>query len=131
MKEVVIGFLMSYWIDIIVVVVVALALLILYSLKKRPLVKKILYSLVCYAEKKYGSGTGEIKYGTVLSMFYSRMPFIVRLAFPESLLSKLIEDAVVRLKIELSEGLTLTGYDEELIEAKCEEAEVVGGNEND
>jgi hypothetical protein len=106
MKE----FLMLYAVEIISIIVIILALGALWYLRKIPLVKKILYALVCEAEQKFGSGTGDIKYAMVISAFYYKMPFLLRLTFSQELLSKLIEEAVDKLKCELSNGMDLTGY---------------------
>jgi hypothetical protein len=110
-----------YWIDIITWLVIIASLIALWYLRKIPLVKKILYALVCEAEKKYGSGTGNIKYATVISMFYYRMPWMIRIAFTQELLSKLIEEAVIKLKIELSNGIDLLGYDAEMYTPELKE----------
>ena len=106
-------FLAMYGIEIASVLVCIVAFLILWYFKKKPLVKKIIYSLVSYAEKKFGSGTGEIKYATVLSLFYTRMPFLIRLVFTEAMLDNLIEEAVTKLKKELAKGTDLLGIAEE------------------
>lgn len=106
MKE----FLMLYWVTILVWVIIIAALLVAWYFRKIPLVKQALYSLVCSAEKQWGSGTGELKYAAVISMFYSKMPFPIRMMFPQEVISKWIEQAVVKLKFELSDGMDLFGY---------------------
>lgn len=108
---------MMYWTWIVGIAVVIIALAVLWYFKKVPLVKRILYAMVCEAEKQFGSGTGEVKYATVIYMFYYRMPVFVRVVFTPAMISKWIEDAVTKLKSELSNGMDLSGVGE--VAANC------------
>lgn len=99
--------------SIIVVVLVLIVLAVLYKLGKKDTVKKIVLALVVQAEKTLGSGTGELKYALVLDAIYSKLPCILRFLFTKKELDTFIEEAVRKMKDILSEGVTLTGYDDE------------------
>lgn len=98
------GFILTYWPDIITAVAVILVLLYQWKQGRKDLVKKIIYSMVCKAEQLYGSRTGPIKLAEVWSNIYSRLPWILRLAFPKAELENYIEEAVQKLKKTLETG---------------------------
>ena len=99
--------------SIIVVVIAIIGLLVLYKLGKKDTVKKIVLALVVQAEKTLGSGTGELKYAMVIDAIYNKLPFILRFLFTKKELDTFIEEAVSKMKELLSNGVTLTGYDDE------------------
>lgn len=100
--------------SIIVVVLVLLVLFILLKLGKKEAVKKIVLALVVQAEKNLGSGTGELKYASVVEGLYNKLPFIITFLFSKKEVNDFIEDAVIKLKDILSkDDVTLLGYDEE------------------
>jgi hypothetical protein len=66
--------------------------------KYRKVAKHILLSLVLAAEKRFGGGTGEIKFAVVADALYERLPFIVQILFTENDIAKMIEEAVDRMK---------------------------------
>lgn len=55
-------------------------------------------TLVDDAEKKYGSGEGELKYDYVVKQAYSVMPRILKIFVSEKLMDKWIETAVDELQ---------------------------------
>lgn len=109
-------FLSTYWVEILVAIVFIGCLVVFYKRGKRDLVKEIILSLVVRAEKKYGSGTGELKYADVVNAFYTELPLFIRILFTPKDIDIFIEEAVDRLKEILSDGTTnLIGYDNENI----------------
>lgn len=99
--------------SIIIAVTVLVVLGILYKNNKKELVKAIVLSLVVKAEQRLGSGTGELKYATVIETLYDKLPAIVRFLFTKKELDSYIEEGVKVLQKVLTEGNSLSGYDEE------------------
>lgn len=85
-------------IAVLAVLVVAVALLFVAKGKYRKVAKQILLSLVLAAEKRFGGGTGEIKFAVVADALYERLPFIVQILFTEKDISRMIEEAVEKMK---------------------------------
>lgn len=54
-------FLLANWDSVLLVAVIAVSLILLYKHGRVGIVKKILFSLILRAKKKFGSGTGELK----------------------------------------------------------------------
>lgn len=106
-------FISNNWDSLIVVITLILALLGLLRLGKQDTVKKIILSLVVQAEKALGSGTGDLKYAYVIDNLYDKLPAIVSMLFSKKEIDTMIEQAVAQLKKLLSEGVTLSGYEEE------------------
>ena len=101
--------------NIVGILIVLLALTLLYRIGHKATVKKLILGLVVRAEKKLGSGTGELKYAEVVVELYERLPTILRWLFTEKDIDQFIEEAVAKLKDVLAKGVTLTGYDDEQI----------------
>lgn len=78
-----------------IVVFIALIVMI-YMNRKDVLLKSALY-IVAKVEEEWGSGMGKIKFAEAYTYLKSKYP-IVTFFFPEALLTKMIEDALVRLK---------------------------------
>lgn len=76
-----------------------------YKGKKRFVLQTIKY-LVDYAEKKFGSGTGEIKYAYVVSRLYPELPLIIKLVVSPNMLDKWIEKAVDELQEKLEQEIS-------------------------
>jgi len=101
---------------LIIAIAVAAACGVLYLIKKKneTLFKNIVLALVVKAEKYLGSGTGELKYATVVNWIYSKVPVSVRWLFTQNDIDKFIEWAVDYMKKYLSDGkYNLSGYDDE------------------
>lgn len=107
------NFIISNGIEILVVVLFVSGCLLLYREGKKSLVKRMILALVVQAEKSLGSGTGELKYATVINASYSRLPWSLRLLFTPKDIDKYIEEGVIKLKELLSCGKDLLGYDDE------------------
>lgn len=79
------------------------ALILLTKSKYSALAKRILLSLVVAAEAKFGDGTGEIKYSYVADKLHDKMPLVVQLLFTERDISRMIEEAVAKMKDYLTD----------------------------
>lgn len=113
MIDIICSFVIYNALDIAMIVVVSLIGLIAYKLGQREFVMCMILTFVAEAEKKFGSGTGELKYAIVTERLYEVMPKLLKLVYTKQQLDKMIEDAVNYLKGYLSEGRDLLGYDEE------------------
>lgn len=101
------NFMAEYLASIIAVLALLITALLLFFIAKgkyRKIAKQILLSLVVVAEKKFGSGTGEIKFACVVDTFYTRMPAIVQILLTEKDLSNMIEQAVSKMKEVLADN---------------------------
>lgn len=108
----------EYFNFILLVLAIAIAfvgLIIFLRHINKPIIKQVILGLVIKAEKYLGSGTGELKKATVISLIYSKVPLGLRWMFTEKDLSNIIEWAVVVLKDSLKDGsVNLSGYDDEV-----------------
>lgn len=108
-----IRFLYHNFLDI-AIVCASLALFIgLYKLDNRRTVKQIILDLVVGAEKKLGSGTGDLKYAYVMAQLYRTLPAGMRLLYSYTEIRKYIEVEVRFLSDLMSNGVNLIGYDKE------------------
>lgn len=113
MLEFLLGFIKTNFYDIIVILIGLSVLGFLWYIGKKELVFKVVYGLVCKAEKLFGSGTGELKYAYVVAEIYKRLPFIVTIFLTRRQLDSYIESSVQKLKEFLKNG-NLLGYDDEI-----------------
>jgi len=98
-----IEFIKTHYVEIIAsALIVGAAVLLFYKGYKKQ-AKAIVLSLVAAAELKWGSGTGDIKYSEVASALYGKLPAFAKLVISETAISKIIEDAVSKLKEHLSD----------------------------
>lgn len=93
-----IDFLKENYLEIISAVLAIASAVIFYRGDLLGRAKAIALSLVAAAEEKWGSGTGEIKYAEVVMTMYERLPGAAKVIISPAALSKIIEDAVSRLK---------------------------------
>ena len=89
-------------IQIILAVIGIAILVILWVMGKKDIVKSVLLQFVIDAEAKYGSGTGAIKYDTVVGWIKAKFPTLF-LFISDKTLDKWIEDVVQYVKSELGE----------------------------
>lgn len=71
---------------------------LLYKNNKKIEIYKIIQGLVCEAEIRFGSGTGDLKYEYVVNKIYTLLPFYVKMFVSEKLLDIWIETAVDELQ---------------------------------
>lgn len=92
------SFIITHWVDILIVVafIVGLCLLVKFGYTKQ--VKEICFYLVNEAEREFGGGTGQLKYATVVTWLYERLPAVLKFFMTAKMIDKLIEDAVTRMK---------------------------------
>ena len=101
-------FIITNWVSLIIVLALFAIILILLKLGYTPIVKEMLFYLVVKAEQELGSGVGELKYASVVTWIYERLPPIAKLVISPKYIDKLIEEAVLRMKKYLSENENAT-----------------------
>lgn len=117
--------LVNNWLGCLIIIAAIIILALLIKLGRHDIIKKIVLSLVCAAEKQYGSGTGEIKYAYVIEKLWDKLPFIIRILYTKKEIDNMIEMAVQKLKHILSDNdVNLTGYDDELYLKQMSDASV-------
>ena len=92
MDKIMFYFLLSMLVVAIVYVV------LLYKNNKKVEIYRIIQGLVCEAEIRLGSGTGDLKYEFVVNKVYSLLPFYIKIFVSEKLLDIWIEIAVDELQ---------------------------------
>lgn len=100
-------------ITVLVLLIVVVVLFVVAKGKYRKTAKQILLSLVIAAEKKYGSGTGEIKFSYVAQQLYEKMPAIVQILFTADDVALMIEEAVTYMKKYLKNDTNVLAATEE------------------
>ena len=99
MDKIMFYFLLSMLVVAIVYVV------LLYKNNKKVEIYRIIQGLVCEAEIRLGSGTGDLKYEFVVNKVYSLLPFYVKIFVSEKLLDIWIEIAVDELQAMLDKEI--------------------------
>lgn len=84
--------------NLLAVIAFILGIAVLIYKQKIPQAKAIVLSLVVEAEKKFGNGTGDMKYAYVSGLVYSKLPSIVRFFVTQQTLDDWIEESVEHLK---------------------------------
>ena len=86
-------------IDNIVACLLMVAIVIVLIKKgETKVLKEILFGLITKAEEEFGSGTGKLKYATVVDWLYERIPTILKPLFTSKELESLIETALAEAK---------------------------------
>jgi hypothetical protein len=108
---------MRYY-NVIIVAILVIALgFVLYAVRKKNenLFRHMILALVIKAEKYLGSGTGSLKYSTVVRWIYEKIPLSIRGLFTQDDIDNFIEWSVDYLKDYLKDGhVNLSGYDDEV-----------------
>ena len=107
-------FIINNWASLLIIIITLIILVLLYKYNRRDLVRKIILSFVVQAEKALGSGTGELKYAYVIDKFYSNLPGIIKLLYTPKEVDTYIAEGVSKLKKILSDGVSLSSYDDEI-----------------
>ncbi|MFT9495829.1 hypothetical protein [Anaerosolibacter sp.] len=110
MYQAIYGFVSGNMIEVIGTLLVLIIAMLLYKRGKTEFVRNIVLALVTEAEKRYGDGTGELKYHMVVERIYEVLPWILRLLYSKNQIDHMIEEAVDYLKRYLSDGKNLLGY---------------------
>ena len=82
----------------VVVLLVLVAACYLIYIGKLSLVKKIVYSVVIEADKKFGEEQDDIKYAYIVGAVYPRLPIIARQFITKKYLGELIQEGMDELK---------------------------------
>lgn len=105
--------LLNNWLSVVIIIAIVFVVMLLLKFKRYDMIKKIVLSLVVKAEKELGSGTGELKYVTVVEGIYALLPRWLSFLLSKKEIDNLIESSVAKLKELLSDGVDLTSYDDE------------------
>ncbi len=97
-------FLTQHWIEISGGILTAIGIVILLRKGAKSGVSEILFYLVTRAEQEFKSKTGELKYASVVTWLYERMPVFCRFMLSQKEIDTLIESAVVRMKEYLKQN---------------------------
>ena len=107
--------LVTYWSDILLVIVVVTVLALLYKQGKVDLVKSIVKTLVVKAQIALGSTTNVAKYNLVIATLYEKLPLILRLMFTKTEIDTYIKDSVTWLNNRLADpNVNLLSYAQEV-----------------
>ena len=106
----IIKFLIGNWDSVLIVLAVLAALILLYRRGRIGIVKKILFVLVSRAEKKFGSGTGELKKAAVIEWIYEKLPKIVTVFITPKEIEQLIESVLEYAKTKWAANTALQEY---------------------
>jgi hypothetical protein len=106
----VLHFLLQNWDSILVLLIVLAVIIALIAKKQYAILDKIVFVLVTEAEKKYGSGTGSVKFAAVVDWLYPKIPALVRLFVTSSQLEKLIERVLAEAQKKWSSNADLSTY---------------------
>ncbi len=99
-----IEFLITYWVDILVIVLVAVGVAFyLYKFftqpsdKRREQIKTWLLEAVLLAEKTWQSETGKVKFSMVYDMFIQRFG-LIGLLIPKSIFEQLVDEVLEEMR---------------------------------
>jgi hypothetical protein len=95
-------FLLANWDCVLIVLAFAGALIVLAVKKRWDLLGKILFGLVTWAEREFGSGTGSLKLAAVTEKLYPHIPAVIRLFISAAQLEHMIEQALADAKLKWS-----------------------------
>lgn len=102
--DIVKDFVISNLPNIIFVVACIVAALFLYRNGQQKKINEMLFYLVSKAESEFGGGTGELKYASVVTWLYERLPSVCKWLFTAKQIDTMIENAVTRMKDYLSKN---------------------------
>lgn len=94
----IIKFLVANWDSALVVAAFIVFLVVLIKRGETKILKTILFNLVTKAEQQLGSGTGALKFSTVVDWLYERIPAVLKLLFTKKDIENLIESALAEAK---------------------------------
>lgn len=94
----VLEFFMTYWSDILLIVLALASVVYAIYRKDYSIVKKLIFSLVTEAEQAYGGGTGAMKLSTVINVLYPKLPKIFKMLVTEKKLTEIVESVLAEAK---------------------------------
>ena len=103
----ILNFLLANLGSVLVVATVIAAVVFLIVKKQWELLDKIIFALVTWAEREYGSGTGKLKLAAVIEKLYPHIPAIVRMFVSTATIEALIEKALAEAKKRWVQNPTL------------------------
>ena len=106
----IINFLMVNWDSVLVVLAFLVLVVVLIKRGETKILKNILFNLVTQAEKKFGGGTGELKFAAVADWIYQRIPAVLKLLFTEKDIAAMIEAALKEAKQAWGKNENIKAY---------------------
>ncbi|MDR1158377.1 MAG: hypothetical protein LBK75_08780 [Oscillospiraceae bacterium] len=91
-------FLVENWDSMLVVLVALIAVAAIVVRKQWGLIDKLLFGLVTWAEREYGSGTGALKLTEVIQRIYPHIPMIIKIFLSEKRLEEIIDATLEKAK---------------------------------
>jgi hypothetical protein len=92
-------FLAANW-DSAAVVLAVLGVIAYIVVKKRwDLLDKVLFALVTWAEREYGTGTGALEIAAVMEKLYPLIPAVFRVFVSTEQLEEMVENALTAAKL--------------------------------
>lgn len=109
----------------VLVILVLIFIGIIYYTNRKKYFKQVLFSLVGKAEDMFGSGKGPEKYRYVVSIFYGKLPIVIRTFISIDEIDQWIDSAVKYLENKVKQQELLeNGSKKDLVDA------VVNSTEN-
>lgn len=96
--EMLFSWLIANWVSVVIVMGFVAMCFIMIKRGYEKSVAMWCHILVTKAEDKFGSGTGSIKYASVLEGIYDKFPNVIRFFFSIEEIDDIIEDAVDSLQ---------------------------------
>jgi hypothetical protein len=89
---------MANWDSVLILAAFVILIAAIVMKKRWDLLDKVLFALVTWAEREYGSGTGALKLAVVLERLYPHIPAIIRIFVSTKKLEQLIDKALTAAK---------------------------------
>jgi alpha/beta superfamily hydrolase len=110
--------------NIVACLLIVAIVIVLIKKGETKVLKEILFGLITKAEGEFGSGTGKLKYATVVDWLYERIPTILKPLFSSKELESLIETALTEAKDKWAKNpklVQIESMDEEVTVEKISE----------
>lgn len=96
----IIKLLAANWDSVLVVIAAGTVIVVLTVRKRWNLLDQILFGLVTWAEREYGSGTGALKLAAVIEKAYPHIPAIVRIFISAEQIEQMVDKALEAAKLK-------------------------------
>ena len=106
--EMILAWLSQYWWAVALAIIAIVFIVIAFVGNNKKMKQTLLY-LVTTAEKELGSGTGALKLQSVYNKFIEKFP-IISTFVPYATFTKLVDDALSKMKTLLEENPTIKEY---------------------
>jgi hypothetical protein len=90
--------LLANWDSVAILLLFAVLIAVGVIKRRWDLLDRVLFALVTWAEREYGSGTGTLKLAMVLERLYPHIPAIIRIFVSAKKLERLVDQALEAAK---------------------------------